>query len=79
MKATTEGPYGEFTKLDAVKQVVMTSALRGRDEDVKVKTDELAAKDGEIQQLQQQLGQAQVFVLSCSANSFVYPCWPIFS
>ena len=63
MKATIEGPYGEFTKMDAVKQVTMMRALKGRDEDMRVKTDELAAKDGEIQQLHQQLEQAQVLVL----------------
>lgn len=60
MKAIIEGPYGEFTKMDAVKQVAMVRALKGRDEDVRVKTDELVAKDEEIQQLQQQLEQAQV-------------------
>lgn len=52
MKVTIEGPYGEFAKMDAVKQVAMVRALKGKDEDVRVKTDELAAKDGEIQQLQ---------------------------
>ena len=52
MKATIEGPYGEFAKMDAVKQIAMVRALRGKDEDVRVKTDELVAKDGEIQQLQ---------------------------
>ena len=61
MKATIEGPYGEFAKMDAVKQVAMVRALKGRDEDVRVKTDELAAKDGEIQQLRYQLEQAQVY------------------
>ena len=60
LKAIIEGPYGEFTKMDAVKQVAMVRALKGRDEDVRVKTDELIAKDEEIQQLQQQLEQAQV-------------------
>ena len=60
MKATIEGPYGEFAKMDAMKQVTMVRALKGRDEDVRVKTDELAAKDGEIQQLRHQLEQAQV-------------------
>ena len=63
MKAAFEGPYGEFAKMDAVKQVAMVKALRGRDEDVRVKMDELAAKDGEIQQLQQQLEQAHVCIV----------------
>ena len=62
MKAIVEGPYGEFMKMDAVKQVALMRALKGRDEDVRVKTGELAAKDGEIQQLQHQLEQAQVHV-----------------
>ena len=52
IKATIEGPYGEFAKMDAVKQIAMVRALKGKDEDVRVKTNELAAKDGEIQQLQ---------------------------
>ena len=54
MKATIEGPYGEISKLDAVRQVATMKALRGRDEDVRAKTDEL-------QQLHQQLEQAQVY------------------
>ena len=60
MKATIEGPYGEFAKMDAVKQVAMMRAFRARDKDIRVKMDELVTKDGEIQQLQQQLEQAQV-------------------
>ena len=60
MKAAIEGPYGEFSKLDAVRQVAIMRAFRGRDEDVTAKTNELAIKEGEIQQLQQQLEQAQV-------------------
>ena len=52
MKAMIEGPYGEFAKMDAVKQVAMVRALKEKDKDVRVKMDELAAKDGEIQQLQ---------------------------
>ena len=60
VKATIEGPYGEIAKLDAVRQVAMMRALRGKEEDVREKKDELAAKDGEIQQLQRQLEQAQV-------------------
>ena len=55
MKATIEGPYGEFAKLDAVRQVAMMKALQGRDEDVRLKTNEL-------QQLHQQLEQAQVLL-----------------
>ena len=53
MKATIEGPYGEFARMDAVKQVAMVRALKRRDEDARVKTNEL-------QQVHQQLEQAQV-------------------
>ena len=67
MKADIEGPYGEFSKLDAVRQVAIMKALRGKEEDVREKTDELrektdelTEKNGEIQQLQQQLQHAQV-------------------
>ena len=60
MKAVIEGPYWEFTKMDTMKQIAMMRALKQRDEDVRVKTEELAAKDREIRQLQNQLEQTQV-------------------
>ena len=44
-----------------MRQVAIVRALRVRDEDVRVKTDELTVKEGEIQQFQQQLEQAQVY------------------
>ena len=56
----------EISKLDAAKQVAMMRALRGRDEDVRVKIDELTAKDREIRQLQWQLEEAEVLT-SCPA------------
>jgi hypothetical protein len=65
IKPIVEGPYGEFAKMDAVKQIAMVRALKGKDEDVRVKTDELAAKDGEIQHLQLQLEQTQVYLKCC--------------
>ena len=52
MKGATEGGYGELATVDAVRQVRTMKALKSRSED---KVNELAAKDEEIQQLQQQL------------------------
>ena len=60
MKVTIEGPYGKFAKMDAVKQIAIVKDLRGKEDDVRVKTDELAVRDREMQQLKQQLEQAQV-------------------
>ena len=57
-RATIEGAYGELATVDAARQVRTMKALKNRSED---KVNELAAKDEEIQQLQQQLavrGQA---------------------
>ena len=52
IKATIEGAYGELATVDAVRQVRTMKALKSRSED---KLNELAAKDEQIQQLQQQL------------------------
>ena len=60
MKADIEGPYGEVAKADAVRQVVMMRALRKRDTEVREKSDESAAKDVEIHQLQEELEHEQV-------------------
>ena len=60
MKADIEGPYGEVAKADSVRQVVMMRALRQRDTEVREKSDESAAKDVEIHQLQQELEHEQV-------------------
>ena len=60
VRADIEGAYGELARLDAVRQVVIMKTLRGREAEVREKTDELIAKDEEIQQLQQQLEQTQV-------------------
>ena len=49
MKEDIEGPCGELATVDAVRQVKTAMALK------KVRIDQLAAKDQEIQQLQQQL------------------------
>ena len=52
---TIEGPYGKFSKLDAVRQVAMTRELVGRDVQMREVTNELEVKTEEILQLQQQL------------------------
>ena len=60
MKADIEGPYGEVARIDAARQVVMMRALRRREIEVREKTNESAAKDEEIHQLQQELEHEQV-------------------
>ena len=52
MKGTIEGGYGELATVDAMRQVRTLKALKNRSED---KLNELAAKEEQIQQLQQQL------------------------
>ena len=52
MKADVEGDYGELATVDAVRQVKTMKVLKAKSID---KVNELAAKDEEIQQLQQQL------------------------
>ena len=52
MRGAIEGGYGELAAVDAARQVRTMKALKGRSED---KVDELAAKEEQIQQLQQQL------------------------
>ena len=52
MKGVIEGGYGELATADAVRQVRTMKALKSRTED---KLNELAAKDEQIQRLQQQL------------------------
>ena len=64
MKANIEGPYGEVARIDAVRQVVMMRALRKKEREVREKTDESAAKDEEIHQLQQELEHERV--VTCS-------------
>ena len=60
MRATIEGIYGDVARADAVRQVVILRALSKRDTEVREKTDEAAAKDEEIHQLQQELKHEQV-------------------
>ena len=60
MKAAIEGPYGDISRIDAVREVVMKRALRKREVEVREKTAESAGKDVELQQLQQELEHEQV-------------------
>ena len=60
MKADIEGPYGDITRADAVREVVMKRALKRREVEVREKTAESAGKDVEIHQLQQELEHEQV-------------------
>ena len=69
MKADIEGPYGEIAKADAVRQVVMMRALKRRETEVREKSDESAAKDEEIHQLQQELEHEQVVIIICVRTS----------
>ena len=60
MKETIDGPCGEVARADAVREVVMMRAILRRETEVRRKTDELAAKDEVIHQLQQELEHEQV-------------------
>ena len=51
VRAESEGLYGKYTRLDATRQVAMIKEIVGKDKEVR---DLLAAKDREIQLLQQQ-------------------------
>ena len=61
MKADIDGACGNVARADAVRQVVMMREILGREREVRRKTDESAAKDEEIHQLQQELEHEQVF------------------
>ena len=54
VRASIEGPCGlAVARADAVRQVIMTKEILGREAEVREKTNDLTAKDVEIQQLQQ--------------------------
>ena len=61
VRGDIEGPCGELATMDAARQVKTTVALK------KEKVNQLAAKDQEIQQLQQQL-EVQYWNTSASPN-----------
>ena len=54
MRADIEGPCGAVARADAVRQVVMMKAFAKKDTEMREKMNELAAKNEEIQDLQQQ-------------------------
>ena len=60
MKADIEGPRGDISRADAVREVVIKRAFNESDKEVREKTAESAEKDIEIQQLQQELEHEQV-------------------
>ena len=67
MRADVEGPNGAVARADAVRQVVMMKAFMKKDVEMREKVNELAAKDQEIQTLQQQvvcLIFSSVYILS---------------
>ena len=55
MQDAIEGPYGRFSKLDAVRQVTMTRELVGQDVQMRRVTSELVLRTEEVQRLQQRL------------------------
>ena len=73
IKTEIDGPYGEFAKLDALKQVATMKALKRKDSAVREKNAELAAKEMEVQQLHQELEQMQV-IIACSLCSSELIC-----
>ena len=61
MRAGIEGPCGAVARADAMRQVVMMKVFREKDVEVREKLNQLATQDTEIQHLQQQLENLQVF------------------
>ena len=59
MEEEVEGPYGEFTKLDAIRQVAAMKSLLERDIKVREKTKELRVISEKMRQLQKKLKQAE--------------------
>lgn len=59
MEEEVEGPYGEFSRLDAVRQVATMKALLERDIEVREKANELTARREKIKRLQKKLERAQ--------------------
>ena len=60
MRGSIEGPYGDIARIDAARHVVIMKTLREKDAEVNKKRDELAAKDKDLYELQQELGKEQV-------------------
>ena len=55
MEEEVEGPYGEFSRLDAVRQVSAMKAMIVKDVEVREKTNELSAKSEKIRLLRRKL------------------------
>ena len=55
LRADIEGPCGAVARADAVRQVVMMKTFLGAQSAVREQTNELAAKNDEIQQLHVQI------------------------
>ena len=55
MEEEVEGPYGEFSRLDAVRQVSAMKALIVKDVEVREKTNEVSAKSEKIRLLRRKL------------------------
>ena len=60
MKADIEGPFGEVAKVDAVRQVLIMKALTKSETVANEKNSELAARNVEFRQLQQELEHERV-------------------
>ena len=59
MEDEVEGPYGEFSKLDAVRQVTAMKAIIVKDVEVREKDSELKTQGERIKRLQKKLEHAQ--------------------
>lgn len=59
MEEEVEGPYGEFSRLDAVRQVAAMKALIIKDVEVKEKINEVMTKSEDIKRLQRKLEHMQ--------------------
>lgn len=57
MRIDLEGPYGDVTRADAVRQVIIVKALKKKETHER---DNLRTKDAEIQELQQELEHTKV-------------------
>ena len=59
MEEEVEGSYGEFIKLDAIRQVAAMKSLIERDIEVREKAKKLAVMGEEVRQLQKKLEQSE--------------------
>ena len=79
VKNDIEGAYGELTKLDAVRQVVIMKTLKGREAEVREKANEVLVKEEEIHHLQQQLEECHVReaapCIDCTADPIDINIW----